>query len=77
MATLRRMPSPPRPPSVDALARVMADSGLPHAVCVELARQAVALMDGLQLQWLMRPDEVDMAADFAAWVETVRHRWGR
>ena len=42
MATLRRMPSPARPPSVDALARVMAGSGLPHAVCVELARQAVA-----------------------------------
>jgi L-seryl-tRNA(Ser) seleniumtransferase len=36
------MASPPRPPSVDALARVMAVSGLPHAVCVELARQAVA-----------------------------------
>lgn len=42
----------------------------------QLARQAVALMDGLQLQWLMRPDEVDMAADFADWVETVRRRWG-
>ncbi len=43
----------------------------------QLARQAVALMDGLQLQWLMQPDQVDMAADFADWVETVRHRWGR
>jgi L-seryl-tRNA(Ser) seleniumtransferase len=36
------MESSPRPPSVDALARAMAGSGLPHAVCVELARQAVA-----------------------------------
>ena len=36
------MVTPPRPPSVDALARVMAESGLPHAVCVELAREAVA-----------------------------------
>ena len=36
------MVSPQRPPSVDSLARLMADSGLPHAVCVELARQAVA-----------------------------------
>ena len=31
-----------RPPSVDALARRMATSGLPHAVLVELARQAIA-----------------------------------
>ena len=30
------------PPSVDRLARTMAVSGLPHAVCVELAREAVA-----------------------------------
>ncbi|MDP9464483.1 MAG: L-seryl-tRNA(Sec) selenium transferase [Actinomycetota bacterium] len=36
------MASPPIPPSVDALARVMAASGLPHAVCVELARRAIA-----------------------------------
>ena len=36
------MVPPPRPPSVDALARAMSDSGLPHAVCVELARQAIA-----------------------------------
>lgn len=36
------MASPPRPPSVDALARVMGESGLPHGVCVELARQAIA-----------------------------------
>ena len=31
-----------RPPSVDALARHMAPSGLPHAVLVELAREAIA-----------------------------------
>jgi L-seryl-tRNA(Ser) seleniumtransferase len=36
------MVTPLRPPSVDALAREMATSGLPHTVCVELARQAVA-----------------------------------
>ena len=36
------MVTTPRPPSVDALARVMAESGLPHAVCVELAREAIA-----------------------------------
>ena len=42
MATLRPMSSPARPPSVDALARAISVTGLPHAVCVELARQAIA-----------------------------------
>ena len=32
----------PHPPSVDRLARSLADTGLPHAVLVEVARQAVA-----------------------------------
>src|SRR6185295_4648069 len=41
VATLRAM-VPPRPPSVDLLARAMSESGLPHAVCVELARQSIA-----------------------------------
>ena len=37
------MTQPERPPSVDRLAREMAAaSDLPHAVCVELARQAIA-----------------------------------
>jgi L-seryl-tRNA(Ser) seleniumtransferase len=31
-----------RPPSVDRLARSLESSGLPHAVCVEVARQAIA-----------------------------------
>lgn len=31
-----------RPPSVDRLARSIAASGLPHPICVELARQAIA-----------------------------------
>ena len=36
------MPEPAtRPPSVDSLARTMAPSGLPHAVLVELAREAI------------------------------------
>ena len=32
-------------------------------------------MDGLQLQWLMAPDDVDMAADVAAHLAAVRDRW--
>ena len=67
--------------AVESLARALReaahDGAAQEDIPVErLARQAVALMDGLQLQWLMRPDEVDMAADFAGWVETIRHRWG-
>ncbi len=31
-----------RPPSVDRLARALAPSGLPHALCVDLAREAIA-----------------------------------
>ena len=31
-----------RPPSVDALARAIAGCGLPHALCVEVAREAIA-----------------------------------
>ncbi|MFT3851668.1 MAG: L-seryl-tRNA(Sec) selenium transferase [Ilumatobacteraceae bacterium] len=34
-----------RPPSVDALARAIAASGLPHALCVEVAREAIAAGD--------------------------------
>src|SRR4051794_23715562 len=34
-----------RPPSVDALARSVAGSGLPHALCVEVAREAIAAGD--------------------------------
>ena len=31
-----------RPPSVDALARSLADTGLPHPLLVDVARQAIA-----------------------------------
>ena len=66
--------------AVETLARALRDAvedgtardGIPAE---SLARQAVALMDGLQLQWLMRSDEVDMAADFEEFVTTVRSRW--
>ena len=59
-----------------ALREAVADGTADPAVPAEsLARQAVALMDGLQVQWLMRPDDVDMAGDFAAFVEGVRTRW--
>ncbi|SDP52512.1 DNA-binding transcriptional regulator, AcrR family [Pedococcus dokdonensis] len=56
----------------DAEADGAARAGIPAE---SLARQAVALMDGLQLQWLMRPGDLDMAGDFAEFVATVRARW--
>ncbi len=34
-----------RPPSVDALARTLAGSGLPHTICVDIAREAIAASD--------------------------------
>jgi L-seryl-tRNA(Ser) seleniumtransferase len=34
-----------RPPSVDRLARSLAPSGLPHAICVDIAREAIAAGD--------------------------------
>src|SRR3954470_6378400 len=34
-----------RPPSVDALARELADTGLPHALLVDVAREAIAVGD--------------------------------
>ena len=62
----------------DALRQAVRDGSADAAVPAEqLARQAVALMDGLQVQWLMDPGAVDMAADFSAWVDAVRDRWGR
>ncbi len=34
-----------RPPSVDALARSLVGTGLPHAICVDIAREAIAAGD--------------------------------
>lgn len=39
------MTAPQRPPSVDTLARSLKSSGLPHPVCVDIAREAIAADD--------------------------------
>ncbi len=39
------MTVPNRPPSVDTLARSLSRSGLPHPLCVEIAREAIAADD--------------------------------
>ena len=43
-ATTRLAPAD-RPPSVDALARGLASSGLPHPLLVDVAREAIAAGD--------------------------------
>ena len=39
------MTAPNRPPSVDTLARSLSSSGLPHPICVDIARQAIEAGD--------------------------------
>ncbi len=39
------MTAPQRPPSVDTLARSLKSSGLPHPICVDLAREAIEVGD--------------------------------
>ena len=46
-----------RPPSVDRLARSLAGSGLPHALCVEVARAAIA-----EEAWEAAPARADQLA---------------
>ena len=40
-----------------------------------IVRTAIAVIDGLQQQWLLEPDKVSMAAEFEAFVATLRARW--
>lgn len=59
-----------------ALDEAVEDGTLSHeAPTQSIARSLIAVMDGLQLQWLSDPDYPDMAADFQVLLETVRHRW--
>ncbi len=40
-----------------------------------IVRTTVAVMDGLQQQWLLQPEEMSMVAEFDAFVATLRARW--
>jgi AcrR family transcriptional regulator len=42
------------------------------ADCDALAAEIIAMMDGLQVQWVLAPDQVDMAAVFADYIDGVR-----
>jgi AcrR family transcriptional regulator len=41
----------------------------------EIARISASVMDGLQIQWLVRHREFSMADSFAAYVEMLKARW--
>ena len=40
--------------------------------CAALAAEIIAMMDGLQVQWVLNPEQVDMAAVFADYIGGVR-----
>lgn len=48
---------------------------LPDAPVERIARSMIALMDGLQVQWLLDP-EFDMGAALAEHVEELKRTWG-
>lgn len=45
------------------------------APVTSIMRTTIAVIDGLQQQWLLQPGEVSMAAEFEAFVATLRVRW--
>ena len=47
----------------------------PETPCEAVARSVTALMDGLQLQWLMDPENVDMVTAVSDFVGALRCRW--
>ncbi|MFD4639831.1 TetR/AcrR family transcriptional regulator [Lentzea sp. NPDC058436] len=42
-----------------------------------IVRTTIAVIDGLQQQWLLHPDEMSMTAEFEGFAATLRARWGR
>ena len=55
-----------------AFERAVADGELRNDVdCAAAARTLIALMDGLQVQWLLHPDEADMAGDLRRCLESL------
>ncbi|MGI5507285.1 TetR/AcrR family transcriptional regulator [Lentzea sp. CA-135723] len=42
-----------------------------------IVRTTIAVIDGLQQQWLLEPDQVSMTAEFEMFTATLRARWGR
>jgi BetI-type transcriptional repressor, C-terminal len=66
------------PPAADNIAAALRggiDSGeiRPDVDCDAIAAEIIAMMDGLQVQWLLHPDQIDLAAVFAHYIDGVRH----
>jgi AcrR family transcriptional regulator len=66
---------PRRRDNIAAAFRAGIDSGeiRPDTDCNAVAAQIIAMMDGLQVQWLLNPDQIDLAAVFAHYIDGVRH----
>jgi AcrR family transcriptional regulator len=65
---------PHRRANLAAALRAGVDSGEIRAGidCDALAAQIIAMMDGLQVQWILDPDRIDMAALFADHIAGIR-----
>ena len=65
---------PKRRANIAAAIRAGIDSGEVRANvdCDAIAAEIVAMMDGLQVQWVLNPDQVDMAAVFADYIAGLR-----
>lgn len=65
---------PRRRDNVAAALRAGIDSGEIRADidCAAIAAEIIAMMDGLQVQWLLDPGQVDLAAVFAHYIGGVR-----
>jgi AcrR family transcriptional regulator len=48
----------------------------PEAPIASLVHMTIAVLDGLQQQWLLQPARVSMVSDFAAHVAMLRAQWG-
>lgn len=66
---------PRRRDNIAAALRAGIDSGeiRPDTDCGTVASQIIAMMDGLQVQWLLDPDQIDLAAAFAHYIKGVRN----
>ncbi|MET9231611.1 helix-turn-helix domain-containing protein [Lentzea sp. NPDC003310] len=47
------------------------------APVASLVRLTIAVVDGVQQQWLLHPDQVSMTAEFEEFTRTLRARWSR
>jgi AcrR family transcriptional regulator len=65
---------PRRRDNIAAALRAGVDTGeiRPDIDADAIAAQIIAMMDGLQVQWLLNPDQVDLAAVFRHYISGVR-----